>query len=291
MIATFDVITEHGTGSEADVGGHRGSARVRRSGSRSPFPLLVGNVPRASGARSGGHSSAELRSRLICARPPGADDGIRRALDRRDPGRAAPDNASPAVIRALFFQIYDMWRYGGSVMPALFGTAFVLWTALGRHMLSLQRGDKRAPRARAHLQRDPAAPVRHRGRGRAARRGAHRHHGTVPVPFWTGVRRPETRLHSGTTLVRCLIAMSPLMGLLGTVTGLIRPSARSAVDDLDGVQGIASRDRGEALYATDGTRDRRAGLPWAGSSTTRQNLARPQGPQGDLLRLADPGGR
>jgi len=158
------------------------------------------------------------------------------------------------VIKALLFQIYDMWRYGGTVMPALFATAFVLWTALGNRMLWLQRGDKRALRELVHaFQREPDA----RTYGivdEAARRGAvlwNRHHGTVPVHFLDEVFGDlETQLHSGTMLVRCLIAMSPLLGLLGTVTGLIETFGSLGESTTSTAsEGIASGIV-EALYAT-----------------------------------------
>ena len=47
------------------------------------------------------------------------------------------------MIERLFFQIYDIWRYGGVVMPSLIATAFVLWYALGLRILVLRRGDRR----------------------------------------------------------------------------------------------------------------------------------------------------
>jgi biopolymer transport protein ExbB len=158
------------------------------------------------------------------------------------------------MIKALFLQIYDLWLYGGLVMPALFGTAFVLWTALGNRILSVRRGDKRSLRDLVvAFQREPDAKT-HGIVDEAARRGAvlwNRHEGTVPLPFLDEAFADlEQSLHSGTTLVRVLIAMSPLLGLLGTVTGLIETfgslgesTTSTASEGIAG--GIV-----EALYAT-----------------------------------------
>jgi biopolymer transport protein ExbB len=158
------------------------------------------------------------------------------------------------MTEALFLQIYDLWRYGGLVMPCLFATAFVLWTALGNRMLSLRRGDPRPLRELVHVfQRQPDAKT-HGIVDEAARRGAvlwNKNGGTVALPFLDEAFADlDSALHSGTTLVRCLIAMSPLLGLLGTVTGLIetfgslgQSTTSTASEGIAG--GIV-----EALYAT-----------------------------------------
>ncbi|MFZ5478711.1 MAG: MotA/TolQ/ExbB proton channel family protein, partial [Myxococcota bacterium] len=103
----------------------------------------------------------------------------------------------------LLVQIHDTWRYGGVVMPALIATAFVLWFALGERVLLLYGGIS----------------------GEAVRRGdrlRERHGGAVPRRFLDEAFADlEDRLHVGTGLVACLVAMAPLLGLLGTVTGLI----------------------------------------------------------------------
>lgn len=158
------------------------------------------------------------------------------------------------MIERLALQVYDLWRYGGAVMPGLFATAFVLWFALGERVLILRRGDRRPLRALVAARlNDPHRP----GRGivdEATRRG---------VRLWLDRGGPvprarldeafgdlESALTAGTTLVTCLIAMSPLLGLLGTVTGLIetfgslgQSSTSSASEGIAG--GIV-----EALYAT-----------------------------------------
>lgn len=154
----------------------------------------------------------------------------------------------------LLLQVYDLWRYGGTVMPALFISAFALWYALGLRLMRLRRGDGRTLRALLHAYRDaPDQPTR----GvidEAARRGA-----VLAIATGLPVKRDhidealgelEDELVKGTGLVECLVAAAPLLGLLGTVTGLIetfgslgQSSTSAASEGIAG--GIV-----EALYAT-----------------------------------------
>jgi biopolymer transport protein ExbB len=158
------------------------------------------------------------------------------------------------MIESLGLQIYDIWTQGGVVMPSLFATAFVLWFSLGQRILLLRRGDRRGLRALvSHYQTHPDAPAR----GivdTAARRGSLlwvNSHGPVPAAYLDEAFADlEERLHKGTMLVTCLIAMSPLLGLLGTVVGLIetfgslgQSTTSTASEGIAG--GIV-----EALYAT-----------------------------------------
>lgn len=160
----------------------------------------------------------------------------------------------PAPLAALALQVYDLWRYGGVVMPALFCCAFFLWYGLGLRMFRLRRGDGRPLRAlfRAALHQ-PAGPARgllHDAALRGARL-AHRH--GIPVPrdqVDVELGELEDALHAGTATIQVLVAVAPLLGLLGTVTGLIstfgslgESSSSTASEGIAG--GIV-----EALYAT-----------------------------------------
>jgi biopolymer transport protein ExbB len=107
------------------------------------------------------------------------------------------------VIASLLQQIVDTWRYGGVVMPALIATAFVLWLALGERILLLR----------------PGLVTEATKRGEALRAT---HGRCVPRDFLDEAFGPlEDRLHAYSRIIGCLVAMAPLLGLLGTVTGLI----------------------------------------------------------------------
>lgn len=107
------------------------------------------------------------------------------------------------MIERLLVQILDTWRYGGVVMPALIATAFVLWFTLGQRILLV----------RPNLVTEAV----HRGEALRARHGH-----VVPRDLLDeAFGELEDRLRVGDRLVKCLVSMAPLLGLLGTVTGLI----------------------------------------------------------------------
>lgn len=153
----------------------------------------------------------------------------------------------------FFQQILDLWHGGGVVMPSLVAAAFVLWFTLGQRILVLRRGDRRPLRTLLLARSQRETP----GSGivdEAARRGIRlwrEFGGPVPRSFLDEafVELEETA-RTGTRLVACLVAMAPLLGLLGTVTGLIetfgslgQSSTSAASEGIAG--GIV-----EALYAT-----------------------------------------
>lgn len=158
------------------------------------------------------------------------------------------------MIRDLALQIYDMWRYGGVVMPSLIATAFVLWFALGERIVLLRRGDARPLRILVHARmREPERP----GRGivdEAVARGVRlwrAYGGHVPrSALDERFGDLEDALGAGTRLVQCLIGMAPLLGLLGTVTGLIETFGSLGTSSTSAAsEGIAGGIV-EALYAT-----------------------------------------
>ncbi len=154
----------------------------------------------------------------------------------------------------FLLQIWDIWMYGGSVMPFLIATAFVLWYALGLRILALRRGDRRALRTMlADFSVKP--PARERGLVQAAAaRGAKlwkERGGPVPEPHLDQAFDDLfAALGTGRRLVGSLVAMAPLLGLLGTVTGLIETfgslGASSTSTASEGIAGGIV----EALYAT-----------------------------------------
>ena len=157
------------------------------------------------------------------------------------------------AIDRIVEQLEVLRRDGGWIVACLLATAFVLWFTLGDRLMSLRRGDRRTLRAlvAGHLEREQ------RGRGivgEAARRGAglwRSFGGPVPrTALDESFADLEAELRRGARLVACLIAMSPLLGLLGTVTGLIETfsslghSSTSAASE--GIAGGIV----QALYAT-----------------------------------------
>lgn len=154
---------------------------------------------------------------------------------------------------ALWGHVRDLWSEGGVVMPSLFCTAFVLWVTLGDRILRLRRGVRGPLRT---LLRDAIARDGRGGGivGEAVVRGARlwkRHGGPVPQPFLEEVMGDlRDQLSRGTMLVKCLVAMAPLLGLLGTVTGLIETFGSLGTSTTSAAsEGIAGGIV-EALYAT-----------------------------------------
>lgn len=158
------------------------------------------------------------------------------------------------MIESVALRSWDLWRDGGLVMPALFATAFTLWFALGERMVLLRRGDRRPVRELARHCTEGGTVGEAGIVSAAAARGARLWRalgGAVPLDRLDEAYADlDARLHLGTRLVGCLVAMAPLLGLLGTVTGLIETfgslgtSAASAASE--GIAGGIV----EALYAT-----------------------------------------
>lgn len=157
-------------------------------------------------------------------------------------------------MNAFLLQIWDIWRYGGAVMPSLIATAFVLWYALGLRILALRRGDRRALRTMlADFVSNPPATERglvQAGAARGARLWRERG-GPVPAPHLDEAFDDLfASLGTGRRIIGSLVAMAPLLGLLGTVTGLIETfgslGASSTSTASEGIAGGIV----EALYAT-----------------------------------------
>lgn len=147
-------------------------------------------------------------------------------------------------------QIVDFWRFGGLVMPALITAAFALWWTLGLRMLTLRRGDRRALTVLVHhadtVGGGIVAEAAHRG-GRLWKA----HGGPVARPFLDEAFADlEGQLSTGRSLAHVLVAMAPLLGLLGTVTGLIETFGSLGTSTTSAAsEGIAAGIV-EALYAT-----------------------------------------
>ena len=114
--------------------------------------------------------------------------------------------------------LYDTWSAGGFVMPYLVASAIVLWYAIGDRYWGLRRGTRVALDDVLNGQNTPAdgvlgqslrniaeVPIAERSRDRLRE---------VLAPIRDQVARHQM-------LIVTIATLAPLMGLLGTVTGMI----------------------------------------------------------------------
>lgn len=116
------------------------------------------------------------------------------------------------------------FEQGGFVMPPLVVATLVLWYAIGYRFLALQRGSVRSVRV---LLERYAGGQRRKPRGvvdGAVVLGldlARRHGRDLRRVLDDGFAGFEREIKSGRTLITSIVAVAPLAGLLGTVTGMI----------------------------------------------------------------------
>jgi len=120
------------------------------------------------------------------------------------------------------FRLY--FEVGGYVMPPLVLATVVLWFAIGYRFAALKRGNLRS--VRRIIQKYPEG-LDYPPRGvieKAIEQGlqiARSHHGDLrrllDDAFWP-IERDVKRFHK---LIMTIVAVAPLMGLLGTVVGMI----------------------------------------------------------------------
>lgn len=120
--------------------------------------------------------------------------------------------------------LLDYVSSGGLIMwPLVIGT-FVLWYAMGYRLLTLQRGSARSVRVlferyRAGLRREPRGVI-----DGAVVRGlalARTQRGELRRVLDDAFSDVEGQLSRGRVLIASIVAVAPLAGLLGTVTGMI----------------------------------------------------------------------
>lgn len=135
----------------------------------------------------------------------------------------------------LFAPIAAWWRGDDLVMPAMLAVATVLWLLIGERAWVLFR-ERRSAR------RDELETLLGAGGGAAWRTWAARYVGVAE----------EARLTRGLGLIRVLTACLPLLGLLGTVGGMIDGFAgmAGAVRGSGGIAREAGAGIGLALAAT-----------------------------------------
>lgn len=149
-------------------------------------------------------------------------------------------------------QIVDLIDKGGFVMPPLLVGLVVLWYALGYRALKLRRGDRRSLRMLVRAARDnKLAPT-----------------GVVTAAVIQAVRIVESRprnvrgelqeylgalerdLGALSALVRSIVAVAPLTGLLGTVSGMISTFDALAEMAMFAAGGGIAGGISEALFST-----------------------------------------
>ena len=150
----------------------------------------------------------------------------------------------------LFASAQQLWQQGGFVMPWLVGSTIVLWWAIGERAWGLRRGTTRPLRHVIDAHRD--------GRGAT--------HGVVNVAVArcmalpSGQRTPlrvrealadlYDSLGRHAVLVSSLAAMAPLVGLLGTVSGMIETFDSLTTMSLHRSSGGVAGGISEALVST-----------------------------------------
>jgi biopolymer transport protein ExbB len=134
---------------------------------------------------------------------------------------------------SLFAGIQELFDAGGFAMPPLLGLAFLLWYALGMRLLTLRRGVRLPVRSLVRAYRDGRGPTPTGLVDTAAMNGAaalREHPGGVPRTVLEQLLNPiRVDLERGRVVIRSVVAVAPLLGLLGTVTGMIE-TFRSLAD-------------------------------------------------------------
>jgi len=157
------------------------------------------------------------------------------------------------MLDPLWDGIRHLWDAGGFVMPPLLGLTVVLWYTLGWRLVTLRRGDRRSA---AELLEQARIGASSKGGGVVTRSvaallaaGA-----TGPGASSTAARaalaEPRAGLRTGQTLVRSIVAVAPLLGLLGTVTGMIETFRSLGEMQLFTQGGGVAGGIGEALLTT-----------------------------------------
>lgn len=113
---------------------------------------------------------------------------------------------------------------GGYVMPPLVLATIILWYAIGYRYAALRRGSVRSPRVMVARAKHGVMPKREGVMSRALHKGLKLKQRNLP-----NLRRfldeafaeEESELRRFQTLITTIVLAAPLMGLLGTVVGMI----------------------------------------------------------------------
>lgn len=124
----------------------------------------------------------------------------------------------------LLDTLRTVWSAGGFVMGPLALTAAVLWWSLAQRLATLQRGSALPLEALVHQARGPQAPPPRGVIDTAAQAGAallHEPPERLRARFALVEGTLRAELRRGARLCTSLVAVAPLCGLLGTVSGMI----------------------------------------------------------------------
>lgn len=146
--------------------------------------------------------------------------------------------------------VVELWVAGGFVMPPLFACTAVLWYALGWRVQSLRRGDARPLGMLLRVARGGGVLA---GRGvvdGAVARVAHLPPGVSVSVLDELLDEPRRALQTGRVVVLSIVMVAPLLGLLGTVTGMIETFASLGEMKLFTQGGGVAGGIGEALLTT-----------------------------------------
>ena len=145
----------------------------------------------------------------------------------------------------------DYLAQGGAVMLPLIAATFVLYYALGFRLLRLRRGRGGDLAQRlAHL-RSAAAPRGGLDRAIAAALGAC--HGAAPtreLRLRAALAPHLERFSAGANLARTIVVIAPLLGLLGTVSGMIEMFASLGDQTFYAQHGGIAQGIAKALFTT-----------------------------------------
>jgi biopolymer transport protein ExbB len=123
-----------------------------------------------------------------------------------------------------FLHVRDFIEAGGNVLFAIALVTFVMWTGMIERFWYLRRGH---PRAAQRVQQLWSARSDH------SSWGAHQIRRLL-------VSETELELMRGLALIKTCVALCPLLGLLGTVTGMVEVFDVMAIAGSGNVRGMAS---------------------------------------------------
>ncbi|MDX1380969.1 MAG: MotA/TolQ/ExbB proton channel family protein [Xanthomonadales bacterium] len=126
--------------------------------------------------------------------------------------------------RSILQEFLFYMESGGWVMPPLVVLLFVLWFAIGYRFAALRRGSKRGARPLIERFQRGKAPKKDGVMVRAVRKGvALKAEGVPDLRRWLddAFAEEEREVRRYNTLITTIVLVAPLVGLLGTVVGMI----------------------------------------------------------------------